>query len=140
MSKTFLYKLFKIGQIPKNYLSQIQCEGVVLKDEGIGGSITYRNFRASGRYHGWKRSWFTGSIVLTREHFLAFKYSETIIGLAWNESHINELNCYLDNENTLAVQFDASAFNKDCSGQITVRFSTPLAREILENIQRLISV
>ena len=140
MSKTCLYQLFKIGQIPKNYLSQIQREGVVLKDEGIGGSVTYRNFRAPGRYHGWKRSWFTGSIVLTREHFLAFKYSETIIGLAWNESHINQLNCSLDNENTLAVSFDASVFQNDCSGQITVRFSTLLAREILENIQRLISV
>ena len=140
MTKTLLYQLFKIGRIPKNYLSQIQREGIVLKDEGIGGSVTYRKFREPGRYYGWKRSWFSGSIVLTRQHFLAFKYGETLIGLAWNEPQINELNCYLEQENTLVVEFDASAFNKDRSGQIKVRFSTPLARSFLDNIQRLISI
>ncbi len=137
MSQTLLYRIFKIGKIPKDALSNIQREGVVLKEEGIGGSVTYKKFRAPGKYYGWKRSWFSGSIVLTREHFLAFKYSQPIIGLPWNHDKINQLNCYLDNENILTVEFDASAFNKDWSGHITVRFSTPLARSFLETIERM---
>ena len=111
-------------------------EGVVLSDEGIGGSVTYKKFRAPGKYYGWKRSWFSGSIVLTREHFLAFKYSKPIIGIAWDNNHIKKLNCLLEKDNILCVEFDVSAFQKNCSGDIEVRFSTPLASAFLEKIQQ----
>ncbi|MGK7898807.1 MAG: hypothetical protein AB4372_35630 [Xenococcus sp. (in: cyanobacteria)] len=136
MSKTLLYRIFQIGKIPKDVLHQIKQEGILLQDEGIGGSVTFRKFRAPGKYYGWKRSWFSGSIVLTREHFLAFKYSEPIIGVPWNNNKIKKLNSYLDNEHTLCVEFEASIFRSDCSGDIKVRFSTPLARSFLEIIER----
>ena len=133
--KTLLYRLFRIGKIPKVVADQIQKEGVLLQDEGIGGSITFRNFRAPGRRHGWKRTWFTGSIVLTKDHFLAFNFSKPVIGLSWAEDALKELNCSLEKENILCVKFDASTFNEDWSGDVEVRFRTPLAKQILEVIE-----
>ena len=102
----------------------------------LGGSVTFRKFRAPGKYYGWKRNWFSGSIVLTREHFLAFKYSEPIIGVSWNDDNIKKLNCFLENKNTLCVEFDASTFNSDWSGDIVVKFFTPLAPSFLKRIEQ----
>ncbi len=136
MSKTLLYRLFGAGAVPRDAREQIQREGVVLQDEGIGGSVTLKKYRAPGRYHGWKRSWFSGSIVLTQEHFLAFKYSRPIIGIAWDEERFEELNVRLEKGDTLCVTFDASAFQESASGTVEVRLKTPLARALLDQIRQ----
>jgi hypothetical protein len=136
MNKTLLYRLFKAGAIPKDARSQIHKEGVVLSDEGIAGSVTFRNFRAPGRYSSWRRNWFSGSIVLTRKHFLAFSWSKPIIGVAWDDQRIKALNCSLEKKQILYIAFDASTFNEDWSGDVEIRFSTRLARSFLEAIKR----
>ncbi len=136
MSKTLLYRLFKAGKLPSKLESQIHREGIVLFDEGIGGSVTYRGFRAPGRRHGFRRSWFSGSIVLTKEHFLAFQFSRPIIGVPWNHDKIGELNCCLEGDQILRVAFDAAAFYEDWSGGIEVRFSTLMAQSFLDVIKQ----
>ncbi|MDH3713868.1 MAG: hypothetical protein OET44_08495 [Gammaproteobacteria bacterium] len=136
MSKSFLYRLFGIGKIPEHALQQIRKEGVVLQDEGIGGSVTLRKFRAPGKRFSWRRNWFSGSVVLTREHFLAFKFSQPVVGVAWHDHKLKALNCFLVNENTLCVAFDASTFRDDWSGDIELRFTTPLAQSFLQKIKQ----
>ncbi len=136
MSKTLLYRLFGLGGIPRDAEVQIQKEGVVLQDEGVAGSVTFKKYRAPGKYYGWKRSWFSGSVVLTRQHFLAFRYSQPIIGVSWDDEKIKELDVRLDNENTLRVTFDVAAFHQNAAGEIVVRFSTPLARRLLKQIEQ----
>ena len=138
MNKTFLYRIFGVGGIPKDAISQIRIEGLLLSDEGIGGSITFKKFRAPGKYSGWRRNWFSGSLVLTRKHFLAFRYSSPIIGVAWDDERIKKLNCSLESNNKLHIQFDASTFNDDWSGEIEVRYSTTLARSFLQKISQKI--
>ena len=124
--------------MPRDALDQIEREGVVLEEEGIGGSITFLKFRAPGRYNGWKRKWFSGSIVLTREHFLAFSFSKPVIGGAWNHEKIGALKCSVPSENKLLVEFDASTFNEDWAGQIELRFSTSMAAQFLETIEQYV--
>ena len=99
----------------------------MLCEEGIGGSVTFRRFRAPGKRYSYRRTWFSGSIVLTQEHFLAFQFSQPVIGVPWTDPRIKELFCRLDDHKTICVEFDASTFNDDWSGDIEVRFSTPQA-------------
>lgn len=135
VSKTLCYRLFKAGRVPKHVEAQIEKEGVVLREEGIGGSVTYRNFRAPGRYSSWRRKWFTGSIVLTNAHFLAFRYSTPILGVPWKDRRIKALDCFLKGDEILCVAFDAALFNDDWSGDVEVRFRTSRAQSFLEVIQ-----
>jgi hypothetical protein len=132
MGKTLLYRLFGLGKVPRGILPNLEREGIVLLDEGISGSVTFRNFRAPGRRHSWKRSWFTGSLVLTGKRLAAFAFSKTIIDVSLDDDRINELRFSLDGETTLCVLFDPSAFHEDWSGTLEFRFSTPLARLFLE--------
>ena len=135
MSKTLLYRIFGTGKVPKKYLAQIQNEGVILQDEGVGGSITFRNFRSPGRRSGWRRNWFTGSIVLTREHLLGFAFSRQIIGVAWHTEEIRQLSLSVDDPDILCVEFDASKFNEEWSGEVEVKFRTPLASRLITEIK-----
>ncbi len=137
MAQTLLYRFFKIGKIPEVSMEQIQKEGVVLLEQGLGGSITFRNFRAPGRRYGWKRRWFSGSIVLTNQHLLAFAFSKPVIGIAWSDRKIRRLKTVVQDNNTLSIKYDAADFNKDWSGEMELRYTTPLAISISQKIRKL---
>ncbi|MFC1683699.1 hypothetical protein ACFL0G_05805 [Candidatus Zixiibacteriota bacterium] len=127
MKKTLLHRLFGWGRIPKRYVSRLRDEGIILLDEGIGGSITLKQFRAPGRYNYWKRSWFIGSIVLTDRTFAAFAFFKPIIYVPLDHENISELSCTLEGGDTLIVKYGASAFNEKRSGAIECRFKTSKA-------------
>ncbi len=136
MGKTLLHRLFGAGRIPKAMLPILQQEGIVLLDEGIGGSIIFRNFRAPGKRYSYRSNWFTGSLVLTGIRFAGFQYSKPIINVPLEEKWLNELDCSVRREKTLSVSFDSSAFHEDWSGMIECRFSTNYARLFLERLER----
>ena len=79
MAKTILYRLFGVGKIPAQWRATIESEGIVLIDEGIRGTVTYRDFRSPGRRASWKKSAFSGAIALTRTRLLALQYASPAI-------------------------------------------------------------
>lgn len=132
MKKTLLHRLFGWGRIPKRYAPTLHAEGIILLDEGIGGSTTLKKFRAPGRYHHWRRNWFTGSIVLTKRTFAAFAFFRPIIYVSLDHENFSGLSCKLEGRGTLIVKYDASAFNEKRSGTIECRFKTSKAEMFLE--------
>jgi len=135
MKKTLLYRLFGIGKIPEQYRAALTGEGILLSDEGIKGSVTYRNFRAPGRYSNWKRQWYTASIILTKTRLLAFQYSNPIIDVPLTDERFRRLQFSLENETTLLIAFDASLFHNDWSGTIEYRFKTPHAQAFFDRLR-----
>lgn len=135
MKKTVLYRLFGVGKISDRYRAALAAEGILLSDEGIGGSVTYRNFRAPMRRANWKRQWYTASITLTTKRLLAFAYSNQIIDVPLNDERFRQLQLSLENETTLLIAFDASLFHDDWSGTIEYRFKTPHAQAFLDKLR-----
>jgi hypothetical protein len=139
MGQTLLYRLFGLGKVPRRMLPALEQEGIVLIDEGISGSLLFRNFRAPGRRYSRKFSWFTGSVVLTQKRFAAFTwypYFNPIINVPLDDKRLKELDCSVKGEGTLCIRFDPSAFHEGWSGSIECRFSTPQARLYLEWIKK----
>jgi hypothetical protein len=132
--KTLLHRMFGWGRLPQQYAPRLYDENIILLDEGIGGSITFTKFKAPGRYHSWKRSWFTGSLVLTQNTFAAFAFNKALIYIPLDHKNIAQLNCALEADDTLLVTYDASAFNECWSGTITCRFRTSQAQMFLERL------
>lgn len=120
--------------MPKDRLPSFEAEGIVLLEEGIGGSITFENFRAPGRRHGWKRSWFTGSLVVTQVRFAAFGFSQPLIDVPLDHDKLRALHVTVDGETRLCIRFDPAVFQEDASGSVTCRFSTPRARLFLDRL------
>jgi hypothetical protein len=59
MAKPLFYRLFGVGKIPKSTMSELKNEGITLLDEGVKGSVTYRNFHRPGMRTMFERRWYT---------------------------------------------------------------------------------
>jgi hypothetical protein len=134
MSKTLLYRLLGLGQVPLKYAPTLRKEGIVLMDEGIGGSVTYKHFVAPGRRHSWKKSRFTGSLVLTERTFAAFAMARPLFFVPLDDKRLAELRCSIDQDRALIVTYDASLLNAKWSGTVNCRFRTAKAQLFLEQL------
>ena len=132
MAKTLLYRLFGVGRMPQQWLAAINSEGVVLLDEGIGGSITYRDFSAPGRRSSWRKVAFSGSIALTKTRLLALQYANPIINVPLDDQRLQQMQCSVEADDKLLVAFNANLFHNDWSGTIEYRFRTSQAPAFLE--------
>ena len=130
MGKTGLYRLFKIGNIPAGLRTKLEEEGIVLLDEGIGGTITYQNFRAPGRAYAWKKSGISGAVALTNVRFVAFAYGRQVINVPWNDPRRKQLRVTCEASERLLIAFDPVIFHADWSGTVEVRLVTAYAQQL----------
>lgn len=137
MSKTLFYKLFGWGKIPEAMLPILQQEGIVLGEEGLSGTVYFKNFRAPGKRYYRRVSWLTGSIVLTKVRLVAWSYSKPIINVPVDGDSFNALHFLLKDEKTLTVKFDSSVFNEQWSGDIEYRFKVSQPRLFLKHLEQL---
>ena len=134
LKKTLLYKFFGLGKIPAGYHAAFSAEGVVLADEGIKGTVTYRNFRSPQRISNWKRQWFTAALVMTNRRLAAFQYSAPVIDVPLADARFRALDFACEPGGAMLVAFDAALFHDDWSGRLEYRFFTPFAREFLTRL------
>ena len=130
--KSWLYKLFGIGKINETFLSELKNENLIASDEGIKGSITYKNFRAPGRYSNWKRRWIVGAIALTEKRLVLQQYSRPVINILLTDERVQNIKVSLENENALLFEFEPNLFLENSSGEIEWRMKTPQAQKIFD--------
>jgi len=138
MAKTLLYRLFGVGRIPRQWRATLEGEGIVLIDEGIGGSVTYRDFRAPGKRFAWRKVAFSGSIALTKTRLLALHYANPAINIPLDDERFGQLRISVEGEETLVVAFDPSLFHSDWSGTMEYRFRTSQAQTLFETLRERI--
>jgi hypothetical protein len=136
MAKTLLYRLFGVGKIPAPWRATIESEGIVLMDEGIGGSVTYRDFRSPGRRASWKKSAFSGAIALTKTRLLALQFSSPVINVPLDDDRLRQMQFSVEGEDRILIAFNADLFHNDWSGTIEYRFRTPQAATFLKSLSR----
>lgn len=130
--KTFLYKIFGIGKIHESVISHLESEGIIASDEGIKATITYKNFRAPGRYSNWKRRWMTGAVALTEKRLILQQYSQPVINVLLNEERLKKIKVSLETEDVLLLKFSPDLFLEFSSGEIEWRCYTPQAKIIAD--------
>jgi hypothetical protein len=134
MAHTLLYRLFGVGRMPRQWRTMLESEGLVLVDEGIAGSVTYRDFRAPGKRSAWRKVAFSGSIALTKTRLLALQYANPAINTPLDDERFKQLRISVEGEETLLVAFDASLFHDDWSGTMEYRFRTSQAQAFLKRL------
>ena len=101
---------------------------------GIPGSVTYRDFRAPGRYSSYRKQAFVGSVVVTNIRLVALMFSRFAVDVPFNDERIRGLQITRERDR-LVIAFDASLFHDDWSGTIEYRYQTSKAAEIIKWIQ-----
>lgn len=136
MAKSLLFRLFGVGRIPKLLGDRLRMEGIVVADEGIPGSVTYRDFRAPGRYSSWRKQAFIGSVVVTNIRLVGLRSSRFAIVVPFSDERIRQLRISRERDH-LVIALDASLFHDDWSGTIEYRYRTSEAAVIIKWIQDL---
>lgn len=136
MGKTWMYRFFGAGKLPQKLREKLEAEEIVLLDEGISGSITYQNFRAPGKVSNWKRSMFTGAVVLTKRRFVGLAYIRPVINLPYDDPRLPAVQVTQPEPEVLCVAFDAATFHDDWSGSIECRFKTVYTQQIRYALER----
>jgi hypothetical protein len=132
--ESLLYTLFRLGRLPKQALPALESEGIVLLEEGLRGSVTLRNYRAPGRFHGYKKSIFAGSLVLTEQRFAGFAFSKPVINIPLHDDRLHALEMSVPRDRILEIRFDPAVFDLQRSGSVECRFHTENALNYLERI------
>jgi hypothetical protein len=134
LSLIFSIRARKVAAV---YRSQLQPEGIVLFEEDVKGSMTFRNFRSPGNYYSWRKVLITSLIALTKTRLLALKGSSPIINVPFTDERLRQMRFSLEGEQTLLVAFDANLFQPEWSGEIEYRFKTSQAREFLQKLSEV---
>ncbi|MCD9188367.1 MAG: hypothetical protein LUM44_18260 [Pyrinomonadaceae bacterium] len=132
--KSWLYKIFGAGKIRKATIKELKNERIIASDEGIKSTLTYKNFRAPGRYSNWKRRWFAGAIILTEKRLILQQYSQPVINILLTDERLQKIKISLETEDTLLFEFEPQLFLENSSGDIEWRTRTPHARAIFEKL------
>jgi hypothetical protein len=133
--KTILYKLFGVGKIKEPFLAQLKSEGIIASDEGLKSTLTYKNFRAPGRYSNWKRRWFSGAVALTEKRLILQQYSRPVINIELTDERLQKIKVSLETSDTLLFEFEPQLFLENSSGEIEWRARTPQAWKIAEALK-----
>jgi hypothetical protein len=134
LSLIFSIRARKVAAV---YKAQLQPEGIVLFEEDVKGSMTFRNFRSPGRYDSWRKVLITSLVALTKTRLLALKGSSPIINVPFTDERLRQMKFSLEGEKTLLVAFDANLFQPDWSGEIEYRFHTTQAQEFLQKLSEM---
>ena len=136
MAKTLLYRLFGVGKMPAQWRATVESEGVMVFDEGVPGSVTYRNFRAPGKRFTWRKIGFSGSIALTKSRLVALHYGSPAINVPRSDERFGKLQFSVEGDETFLVVFDPSLFHSDWSGTIEYRYRTAEAPALFQALMQ----
>jgi len=136
MGKHLLYRLFKAGALPREYKAVIEAEGIILIDEGLQCSVTYKKYKAPGKYFRWKRRSYAGSLAVTKKRIIMFAFHKPLLNVPFSDMKSKTIEVKTENHERLCISFDASEFDSKKSGTVECRCTTPVANLFLDILKQ----
>ena len=127
MKKTLLYRLFKIGGIPKKLRPILEAEGIVVADEGIGGWVFLRDFKAPGKRFIHRITGFSGFLTVTHRRIIAYAYWKPVINVPVDDPRVSGIKSALLDSGHLEISVESSIFHADWQGRVVLRLNTAKA-------------
>ena len=135
MKKTILYRLFKVGAIPKELLQVLQQENIIVMDEGIGGWFITKNVKGPGRRYLYRSEGFSGFLAVTKKRVVCYTYGKRQINIFKEDPKISHLYINIPSEHTLSISFESSIFQEGWMGVIEYRFKTEKAVQFKDALE-----
>ncbi len=111
----------------------LATEGVVLLDEGLSGSITYRDYRAPGTYSSFRKVAVSGAIVVTGERLVVWAAKGKAIDVPLRDPLRAAITIVPsgDPPDAITFRYDAAAFSPDRSGTVEIHFRTTATAAVM---------
>ena len=136
VSKSWLYTLFGLGKIPRGERAALEAEGIALIEEGLSVSVSLRRYRSVGLYAWWRKSLGVGSLVVTKQRFVAYAIGRKMAEIPLPLKEGGRTRVWMEHHRRLCVECDAGEMFPDRSGEVTLRYRTFDADHIEATIHR----
>src|SRR5260370_3876426 len=127
MSKTFRYRLFKVGALPEELRAEIQNDEVLFLEEGI--PVTVRRSGTAPGFRGGGIGRFSGAFAVTNQRIVANISKTVVVNAPYDAKDTNLAELSLT-EAGLHITIDASIHPR-CSGNIQMHFKQDFSKEEL---------
>lgn len=135
----FLTKLLLgTGRLRPSVRAALESEGLVALEEGLPGSIGYRNFRAPGKRFHRKVTAERLGVGISDARLAVYCRSGRVklIDTVFSEPRLSALEVSLDDPETLALRIDYDRVDVPrVSGEIAIRATTPKAPYLVDQLQ-----
>lgn len=128
MFTALLGRLFGIGRVPESMRNKLEDEGVILLEEGLPGSIGFRNFRGPGQFKLWAKKGMIGWLVLTKKQLCMYG-NVGVLNINIPREQFAKVTATVENLSHLQIKIEIGDFEPNYSGEITLRFKTPTAQQ-----------
>ena len=118
------------GQLPAGLRAELMPEGVLFLEEGLPGSITYRNYRRPRYRVGLGKRAITGAIAVTPRRFVVWTVPGEMIDIAASHPLRGALTVRVEKPGQLCISYRAEMFRPDRSGTVEVRLRTGQAAQV----------
>jgi hypothetical protein len=122
--------LFGSGHLPEPLRSQLLADDLLLFEEGLAGSVTYRNYRAPGRRTSLGIQAVTGAVAVTANRVVVWAGRMKHIDVPRDHPLWRAIEVEAETPGRVRFTYDAGATNTAVSGQVSVRLRTEQAATI----------
>ena len=125
------------GTLKPNLRAELESEGVVLIEEGLPGSIRYKNFKAPGKRFKGKITGECFGLGISEERLALYCRSGRVklIDQPFTEPRLSAIEVSLEGEDRVALLIDYDRVDvPKVSGQMTIRARTPNAATVVEEL------
>lgn len=136
MTKSLFYRWFGVGRMPEQLKATLTSEGLIVFDDGVKSSVTYRDFRAPGKAFLWRRVGSVGCLALTKVRLVALQNGNFVVNVPLTDDRLQRMNFAVEESGAFAISFDPNLFHDDWSGTIEYRFRTDVAQDLLNQLRQ----
>jgi hypothetical protein len=117
--------LLGTGCLPDELRGEVMAEGVLLLEEGLRGSVTYRHYRAPGRRANWSKSGLYTALAVTSARVVVASERGKTVDCPRDQ---DGMEVSTDGPDRLLLVFDAAKLSHQRSGRVEVRLRLPDAQ------------
>ncbi|MDQ7911018.1 hypothetical protein RB614_41675 [Phytohabitans sp. ZYX-F-186] len=132
----FLRVLLGSGRLPDRIRAELAASDVVLIEEGLTGSVTYRRYRAPGEYSSWRKEAVAGSVAVGANRLVVWAGRFKHIDVPLDHPVRATIEIRADRPDRVCFAYDAGTTNPSRSGRVEVRLRTPQAARTAQLLTR----
>ena len=123
------------GSFSDSLRAELTAEGLDQEEEGIRGTVTYRDYRAPHRRSKWRRQWIRAALAITDRRLLVAIRGRPFVDVPWDDPGLERMEVSVGDDDRLLMAFDPALFDERSSGRIELRLRTVHPRLALEQIR-----
>jgi hypothetical protein len=129
MAKSLFYRFLFIGKMPEHYKSELSGENLIILEEGLKLTVTFRNYKSPGKNFRLKKYWGTGAIGISRNQIIVTYFNSKMLKVRFDDPRFKKIQKIFDKRN-LFLKINAHDFNEKTSGEIEIKL-------VPDNIQKI---